>query len=282
MNEEEQDLEDTAVAFQDEEAENNMQILTALGFKRYNDDDGTNFSICTLNTKIGVKFNPENPTGKVWAYELADDGKKDFIKNGDLKQLPLVQRYLDTQAGKKQRPELIVIGRIVEKRSKSVLVEIEEDGKKKEIIFGWGAVKKHDDGHQYIPYGFSKPSSDNPDGKMDVPRNILLPELDPPPTTESREEAEAQRIRDEQGRAPAAGINQPELPPPEQKLPPRAIKPTQAELIKKYLSIAVQVTKAVKENEEVSSQERGYVTNWVCNKVLDELVNGKGGSHEEA
>ena len=278
MNEEEQDLEDAEAAFRDEEAENNQQILIALGFTpHYHDkdpegNDETNFGIRVMNTKIGVKFNPENPTGKAWAYILAEDGKKDFIKNGDLNKLPLVQRYLNIQTGKKPIPEATVTGRIIEKRSKSVAVEIEEDGEKKEVIFGWGAVKKHEDGSHFIPLGFSKPSTDNPDGKMYVPRNILLPELDPQP-----------------GEAPAAttipppaaaGVNQPELPPPEQKLPPRTPKATQAELITKYLDIVVQVTKVVKENEGISERERGYVTNWICNAVKDELE--KGGSHKEA
>jgi hypothetical protein len=37
---EEQDLEDAEAAFKDEEAENNMQILTALGFTpHYHDKD---------------------------------------------------------------------------------------------------------------------------------------------------------------------------------------------------------------------------------------------------
>ncbi len=301
--EEEQNLEDAA--FQDEEIKASMQILTALGFTpHYHDkdkagNDETNFGIRVMNTKIGVKFNAVNPTGLVWAYILAEDGKKDFIKNGDLKQLPLVRRYLDIQAGEKPMPEPTVTGRIVEKRSKSVVVEIKEDGVKKEIIFGWGAVKKHDDGHHYIPYGFSKPSTDNPDGKMDVPRNILLPELDPPPATESREETEARRIRDEQGREATTPVAAAETAAGEAELALHvfeqlisgkgapAANPTVKEnltvpgLIEKYLSIAVQVTKAVKENGGVSALEIGYVTNWVCNKVVDELMNSKGGSGEE-
>ena len=297
--EEERELEDAEAEFSDEEqiekqpeAEDNMQILTALGFiPHYHDkdpegNDETNFGIRVMNTKIGVKFNDKNPAGKVWAYVLTGDNKKDFIKNGNLKELPLVQRYLDTRAGKKPIPEATVTGRIIERIGKGIKIEIEEDGKKKEIFFGLGAVKRHDDGHHFIPHGFSKPSSDNQEGKMLVPRDILLPDMDSQQREAEQkvtqpaypEEAETQRRRDEQGRAPVATT----IPIPTPATPPTVKEnSTVPELIEKYLSIAVQVTKAVKENEEVSTQERGYVTNWVCNKVVDELVNGKGGSHEE-
>ena len=260
---EEQELEDAEAAFRDEEqtekqpeAENNMRILTSLGFKRYDDDDGTNFGIRILNTKIGVKFNPENPSGKAWAYVLTADNKKDFIKNGSLKELPLVQRYLDIQAGKKPIPEPTVTGRIIEKRSKSVVVGIEEDGAKKEIIFGLGAMKKHDDGSHFIPLGFSKPSQDNPEGKMYVPRDILLLDMDPQP-----EEASAATTISKAEAAPAV------LPTVKKNL-------SVPELIAKYLDIVVQVTKVVKENEGIAERERGYATNWICNAVKDELEKG--------
>ncbi len=270
MNEEEQDLEDAEAAFQSEEAENNMQILTALGFKRYDDDDGTNFGIRILNTKIGVKFNPENPTGKVWAYILAEDGKKDFIKNGNLKELPLVQRYLDIQAGKKPIPEATVTGRIIERRSKSVVVEIEEDGEKKEVIYGWGAVKKHEDGSHFIPLGFSKPSQDNPGGKMYVSRDILLPGMDPQP-----EEAPA---------ATTIPIAKAEAAPAQSP----AVKPTVKEnlsvpeLIAKYTEMLALVTEAIEAEGRIPEREKGYGIKFVFYSVKDALENVKGGSHEEA
>ena len=281
MNEEEQDLEDAEMAFLDEEAENNQQILTALGFTpHYHDkdpegNDETNFGIRVMNTKIGVKFNDKNPAGKVWAYVLTEDNKKDFIKNGDLKELPLVQRYLDIQAGKKLRPELIVIGRIIERRSKSVLIEIEEEGEKKEIIFGWGAVKEHDDGSHFIPHGFSKPSQDNPEGKMCVPRDILLPEMDS--TTTNRGEAPAldkQRVSGK--RAPAA---------------PEAVKstpPTDSEIVDHYINLLASITKKVGKEERILEKERGYAISKVFDAItrdrrselIAELKNG--GAQEEA
>jgi hypothetical protein len=235
-----------------------------------------------MNTKIGVKFNGKYPNGLIWGYTLIEDGKKDFIKNGNLKELQLVQRYLDIQTGKKPIPEPTVTGRIIEKRSKSVVVEIEEDGEKKEIIFGWRAVKKHDDGHHFIPHGFSKPSSDNPEGKMLVPRDILLPEMDLQAAekapaagtipTKTREKTEAQRIREEQG-----------------KTQPPAAKPTDKEnltvpgLIAKYTEMLAQVIEAVNAEDRIPKQEKGFANKFVYYSVKDALENGKkGSSHEEA
>jgi len=260
--EEERELENAEAAFQDEdrgeeeeEAAFNEKILTALGFKRYDDEDEINFGMIVLNTKIGVKFNPEHPTGKVWAYVLTEDNKKDFIKNGNLKQLPLVQRYTDIQAGRKPVPERTVKGRIIEKRGRSMTVEIEEDAEKKEINYGLGAVKRHDDGHHFIPFGFSKPSSNNPEGKMSVPRDILLPELDaqtPAPTTIPI------KNREEQGR----------------QAQPAAAEPTVPELISKYTEMLALVTEAINAEDRIPEREKGYGIKFVFYSVRGALENG--------
>ena len=289
---EEQELEDAEAEFKDEkqtekqpEAENNMQILTALGFTpHYHDkdpegNDETNFGIRVMKMKIGVKFNDKNPAGKVWAYVLTDDNKKDFIKNGNLKELPLVQRYLDIQAGKKPIPEATVIGRIIEKRSKSVVLEIEEDGEKKEVIFGLGAVKKHDDGRHFIPLGFSKPSQDNPEGKMYVPRDILLPGMDSQP-----EEAPA---------ATTIPISKAEATPAQ---PPAAkptgkenlTVPTDSEKVDYHINLIGEITEKVGAEERIAEKERGYAISKVFDAItrdrrselIAELKNG-GRTEEE-
>ena len=299
--EEERELEDAEAEFSDEkqtekqtEAEQNQQILIALGFtSHYHDKDAegndeTNFGIQILNMKIGVKFNDVNPAGKVWAYVLADDGKKEFIKNGNLKELPLVQRYMDIQSGKKPIPELTVTGHIIEKRGKGILVEIEEDGENKEIFFGQGAVKRHDDGRHFIPRGFSKPSKDNSDGKMCVPRDILLPEMDQKPRNENeRVEAriaiEAQRMREEQGRAPAATTI---LTPAAEAV--KSTPPTDSEKVSYYINLLAEITEKVGVEERIPEKERGYAISKVFDAItrdrrselIAELKNG--GSHEEA
>ena len=310
--EEERELDDAEAAFRDEgqrEAEDNMQILTALGFTPYYHDkdpegnDETNFGIRVMKMKIGVKFNDKNPAGKIWAYVLTDDNKKDIIKNGSLKELPLVQRYLDIQAGKKPIPEATVTGRITERRGKGIEIEIEEDGEKKRIFFGLGAVKRHDDGRHFIPHGFSKPSSDNPDGKMCVPRDILLLDMDPQPTLGTPTEAEQKREkqideaeklqqnskgaawkieREEQGRAPVATT----IPVPATEAAPAqppATKPTQAELITKYVELLAAVTEAIEKEDRIPEREKGYGIKFVYYSVKHTLENGKnGGSQEEA
>ena len=73
-----------------------------------------------------------------------------------------------------------------------------------------------------------------------------------------RAEAEAEKIRQEQG---------------------RAAPPTVDELIFKYLEILAKVTVAVEQEDRISERQRGYSINWVCDAVKDEME--KGGNHEE-
>ena len=84
-----------------------------------------------------------------------------------------------------------------------------------------------------------------------------------------RAEAEAEKIRQEQGRGA----------PGEKPDVPKEAPPTVEELIFKYLDIMVKVTVAVEENKQISERQRGYTVNWVCDAVKDAL-NGKGGNHE--
>ena len=89
------------------------------------------------------------------------------------------------------------------------------------------------------------------------------------PTTDNRAEAEAQRIREEQGLATAPAT--PAAPP----------KPTVPELIEKYLNILVQVSKAVQAEEDLPDREKGYITKFLWDAVKDAMENGKGGDREE-
>lgn len=77
----------------------------------------------------------------------------------------------------------------------------------------------------------------------------------------------------------AAGINQPELPPPEQKLPPIAPKPTVPELIAKYTDILAQVTVSVNAEDRIPDREKGYGYKFVFDKVTAEMQTG--GDREE-
>ena len=84
----------------------------------------------------------------------------------------------------------------------------------------------------------------------------------------ARAEAEAQRIREEQGRAAATPAPQPATP-----------KPTLDELIMKYVEILARVTVAINNEDRISDREKGYGVNWVVGAVKDALE--KGGDHEE-
>ena len=108
-----------------------------------------------------------------------------------------------------------------------------------------------------------------PGEKPGVPRGSKGSQ--PAATTTDRAEAEAQRIREEQGLATAPVVAQTPVP--------ISTKPTVAELIEKYLNILVQVTLKVKASEEVSEREKGYATNWVCDAVKDAMQTG--GDREE-
>ena len=118
------------------------------------------------------------------------------------------------------------------------------------------------------------------------------------PTTDNRAEAEAQRIREEQGLArrdsdytrrygnEAEGIRPDIEQPipiltPEMATPAAPPKPTVPELIAKYTDILAQVTEAVRNNDIFLEREKGYSTNWVANAVKGAMENGKGGDREE-
>ena len=83
----------------------------------------------------------------------------------------------------------------------------------------------------------------------------------------ARAQAEAQRIREEQGRATAPAT------------PPAATKPTVDELIYKYLDILAKVTEAVNAEDRIPDREKGYGTKFLFYKVTAALENG--GDHEE-
>jgi hypothetical protein len=85
-----------------------------------------------------------------------------------------------------------------------------------------------------------------------------------------RAEAEAQRIREEQGLAASAAAT-----------PGATVKEnlTVPELIHKYIDIIAQVTVGVEQEDRIPAKENGYATNWVADAVKEAIQ--KGGNHEE-
>lgn len=280
-------------------AKSNQQILAALGFKKYNDLGIIKYNIRVLNVKIGATFNETNPLGYLWAYVIPDgDEDKVFIKNGELKNHPLIQKYHAIQEGREPLPETVVTGKILEKRGKALRIEITENGELKEIFYGQGAVKKDNEGNHFIPAGFSKGGKDKDgkehDAKMDIPRDIQLPDylaqLKQMPTADASKKEEFQKEKGELPKKPdeltktilqqnpipkstlAEGINMGTGTKIEEG-------PTVEELIAKYEHIRTLITESVRDNERIPDREKGYAINWISDKVVDALE--KGGNHHE-
>lgn len=260
-------------------AEQNQQILKALRFKRYEDAGVIKYNIRVMSEKIGVTFNETNPLGKIWAYKIPEgDEDKEFLKNGDLKQHPLIQKYEAIKEGKEPMPEISVTGKITEKRGKAIEVVIAENGENKAIFFGLGAVKKDKDGH-FIPAGFSKATKDH-EAKMAVPRDIRLPDyltqLEQAPAADTaKEEKELPKKPDELAKT--------ELQPTDKTTMDEVInrEPTEyTEAIAKYTGILAEVTEAILAEDRIPSREKGYAVKFVYYSVVGEMENGKGGNHE--
>ena len=112
-------------------------------------------------------------------------------------------------------------------------------------------------------------------------------------TTDNRAEAEAQRIREEQGLATQAAITvpikpnekelRPEIEQPTPILTPEATspKPTVLELIAKYTDMLAQVTEAVNAEDRIPDREKGYAVKFIFYSVRGAMENGKGGDREE-
>ena len=284
----EQELKEAEGAFKDvdvlepkkeETAGQNQQILAALGFKPYHDAGVTKYSIWVMNIKIGATFNETNPLGKVWAYYISEgDEDKVFLKNGELAEHPLIQKYRAIQEDKEPIPEISVVGEITEKRGKAIKVEITENGENKAIFFGQGAVKTDKDGH-FIPTGFSRATKDH-EAKMAVPRDIRLPDYETqleqaPATDTTKEKNELPKKPDELAKT--------DLQPTEKTIMDEVIKSkeieytdtrvqvTEAELIQKYTNLLANVTEAILAEDRIPSREKGYAVKFVYYSVIGEM-----------
>ena len=273
----------------EETAEGNQLILSALGLKRYEDAGVVKYNIRVMNIKIGVTFNETSPLGKLWAYKIPEgDEDKKFLKNGELAEHPLIQKYRAIQEGKEALPETSVTGKILEKRGKAIKVEITENGETKEIFYGQGAVKKNDEGY-FIPAGFSKGGKDKEgkerDAKMNLPRDIQLPDyptqLSQVPTADVTKEQEGGKaeVKPTEKATLAEVIAPKEL---EGATPPEGEKPTIPELIARYLEILSLVTEAVAKEDRIKDREKGYAVKFIYYSVKGAIENGKGGDHEES
>ena len=267
-------------------AEQNQKILAALGFKPYHDAGVTKYNIRVMNIKIGVTFNETNPFGKIWAYKIPEgDEEKDFLKNGDLKQQPLIQKYHAIQEGIEPMPETSVTGKIIEKRGKAIKILIIENGEEKEIFFGQGAVKKDGDGY-FIPGGFSKAGKNKEgkehDAKMDLPRDIRL--LDYETQLEQAPAADVTKEKDELPKKPD-DLAKTDLQSTEKTTMDEVIKPEESkepteytQLINKYTNLLAEVTEAVFAEDRIPKHEKGYGIKFVYYSVK-QAIEGNGNIH---
>ena len=261
-------------------AKQNQQILGALGFKCYEDTGVIKYNLRVLDIKIGVTFNENNPLGKIWAYKIPEgDEDKEFLKNGELAEHPLVEKYIAIKEGKEPLPEISVTGKILEKRGKAIKVEITENGETKEIFYGQGAVKKDNDGY-FLPAGFSKATKDH-EAKMAVPRDIRLPDyltqLEQAPAADiTKEKEELPKKPDELAKT--------DLQPTDKTTMDEVIKqePTEyTELIAKYTNMLAEVTETVLADDRIPNREKGYAVKFIYYSVKYAAEgNGKGGDHE--
>ena len=86
----------------------------------------------------------------------------------------------------------------------------------------------------------------------------------------ARAEAEARKIREEQGRAGK-----------EVEYTDMRAQVTEVELIKKYVNLLSEVTQAVSAEDRIPDREKGYAVKFIYYSVKHALENGKGGDHEE-
>ena len=259
---------DIARTEKEETAEHNQQILTTLGFKRYEDPGVIKYNIRVMGDKIGVTFNETNPLGKIWAYKVPEgDEDKVFLKNGELAEHSLIQKYRAIQEDKEPIPEISVAGEITEKRGKAIKVEITENGEKREIFYGLGAVKKDKEGKYFIPAGFSKGGKDKEgqerDAKMNLPRDIQLPDyliqLSQAPTADATKEQE-------EGKAEVKLTDKTTLAEALHKEPitlTEGEKPT----VDYYVNLIGEITEKVGTEERIAAKEQGYAINMVFNAI---------------
>ncbi len=261
----------------EETAKENQQILAALGFKRYEDTGVIKYSIRVMDKKIGVTFNETNPLGKVWAYTVPEgEEDKEFLKNGELAEHPLIEKYIAIKEGKEPMPEIRVTGKITEKRGKAIKIEIEENGETKQIFFGQGAVKKDNDGY-FIPAGFSKATKDH-EAKMAIPRNIRLQDyliqLEQAPMADTTEEKkELPKKPDELAKAelqPTGKTTMDEIIKPEEEYTDMGEQVIIEEHIKKYVGILARVTEVILAEDRIPDREKGYGVKFVYYSVIGE------------
>ena len=263
-----------------------QDILLALGFIRYdNKGKGIAYKLHVGSLQIGRTFTEKTPVGTMWVKCLVDceHGKKgEFLKRGQLNQIPQVALFYLIRDGKLSIPGQNVIGEIVGKSEKAIQVVFDEFEESRTEWWGLGALKRGEDGVNFIPASFSK-ETESYAAKMQVPRDILL-----------------LNYEEELGKAPLAvsgsddGHKEQATEKVERSTMVEAIHPKGAVppvekgklTVDYYVQLIGEITEKVKAEERISKGEWGYAINMVFHAyskdtrttLIAELKNGAKGN----
>ena len=266
----------------EETAKRYQGILIALGFTRYdNKEKGIACKLKAGQLLIGRTFTEKNPIGNMWVSCLVDCeyGKKgEFLKRDECKQIPQVNLFYRIRNGELPIPEPTVVGMVVGKSEKAIQIQFDEfgGGYYEMQWWGFGALKKNEEGTNYVPASYSK-QTENYNAKMQVPRDIILEdyeiELEGAPLT-----TQTDLTKEKEGEEKA----EPQLTGKSTMDEVIKREPTEyTESIVKYTGILAEVTEAIFAEDRIPSREKGYAVKFVYYSVVGAAENGKGSDHEE-
>lgn len=265
----------------EEKAKRYQDILIALDFTCYdNKEKGIACKLKAGQLLIGRTFTEQHPIGNMWVQCLSDGehGKKgEFLKRDECKQISQVALFYRIRDGELSIPEPTVIGKVVGKSEKAVQIQFEEFGQRRIETWGFGALKRNEEGVTYIPASYSKETEKyNP--KMQVPRNIIIndyeAELEKIPLTQT----DMTKEKDAQEEKVEKGTIADKIPHKEPATLAEGEKPT----VDYYVSLIGEITEKVGAEERIPSKEQGYAINMVFNAItrdtrttlIAELKNG--------
>ena len=264
--------------------EHSQEILIALGFIRYdNRDQGTAYKLNIPPLQVGRTFTTLMPAGNMWVRCLEDceHGKKNkFMKREDIKQIPLVDLFYKIRDGKLSIPEPTVSGKIVGKSKEAVEVQFTEFNRIETKWWGLGALKKTQEGVTYVPASYSKHTKKY-DGKMQVPRDIILVDYD---AELSKASATATgRLKGRHPEKPSEKVEKETLAEALLHKEPVSLPETEKPTVDYYVNLIGEITEKVNADERIAKNERGYAINMVFHAytkdtrtaLIAELKNGE-------
>lgn len=247
----------------EEEIKRYQDILIALGFTRYdNGDNGIAYKLHVGPLQIGRTFTTVMPIGNMWAKYLVDceHGKKGgFMKRGDIKLIPQVDLFYKIREGELPIPEPNITGKIVGKSEKAVQIQFSEFNQIRTEWWGFGALKRSQEGITYVPASYSK-ETEKYHAKMQVPRDILLSDYEVelknvPLSVSGGDVGHTEQLVESVEKQTLAEVIQPTEP----VLSVEKEKLT----VDYYVQLIGEITEKVKAEERISKGEWGYAINMV-------------------